>query len=372
MKKHSSQRQTARARIDAQQTGVTVGLDIGDTYIHVAVLNQSGELIWEGRIRTREVELRRWLGELPKSVVALETGAHSRWIAAAARQCGHEVIVANVRRVRLIYGGEVKTDQLDAEKLARLARADRKLLYPIEHRPEKEQADLAVITAREALVKMRTEAINMVRGVVKAAGARVADCSAEAFTSRANEVLPELLRNALGLVLEQIDGLNERIREYDERIEHLARTEYPETELLRQVAGVGTLSALTFRLTIGRGERFSRSRDVGCYVGLRPKRDQSGEQDPDLGITKAGNPRLRRTLVNCAHYILGPFGPDCDLRRWGLELARAGNRKGAKKRAIVAVARKLAVLLHRLLVSGEVYEPLRNSRRMAAKGATAA
>jgi len=359
LKKHDN-RQTAMPDIDTRQTGLVVGLDLGDKHSHAAVLGTAGELLADGQLRTREPELRRWFTKLPPSVVALETGSHSRWISKLLRECGHRVIVANARELRLIYGGHTKTDRLDAIKLARLARVDPALMKPIEHRPDKEQADLAPIVARDAMVGTRTRLIDMVRGMVKADGARVESSSAEAFAARAHAVLPELLRNALGPVLEMIDTLNERIHEYDERIEHVARTQYPETELLMQVAGVGRLTALAFRLKVGRPERFERSRDVGSYLGLRPKRDQSGEQDAQLGITKAGDPLLRRLLVSCAHYILGRFGPDSDLRRWGVALAKRGV-KHAMKRAIVAVARKLAVLLHRLLAGGEVYEPLRNS-----------
>lgn len=361
--KKISKKNSRTAKAAGYPEGCTVGLDVSDDYTYAAVLNEHGELLIEERIRTREPELRRWLAGGAPALVALETGTHSRWMAKVARECGHEVIVANARELRLIYAGTNKTDRVDAKKLARLARVDPGLLKPVQHRGEQEHADLAVIAARELLVKMRSEAINMVRGMVKAQGSRVRACSSESFSEAAGEVMPEVLRNALAPVLEQIDDLSERIREYDERIEHLARTRYPETELLTQVAGVGTLAAMTFRLTIGDARRFERSRDVGCWAGLRPRREQSGERDRRLGITKAGDQRLRRTLVSCAHYILGPFGPDTDLRRWGLQLA--GQHSHGKKRAVVAVARKLAVLLHRLLTAGEVYEPLRQARRRA-------
>jgi transposase len=345
-----------------------VGLDVSDGYTHAAGIGGNGELLAEERVRTRSPQLERWLRDLPPSVVVLETGTHARWIAQLGQRCGHEVLVANPRYLRLIYAGSNKSDRLDAVKLARVGRLDRALLAPVQLREAEEHADLAVIKARDWMVKMRTEAINTVRGMVKAAGGRIESGSAEAFPAAANQVVPAELRPALGPVLEQIDSCNERIREYDQMIEHLARTRYPETELLMQIAGVGYVTALTFRLTIGNAQRFRRSRDVGCYVGLRPKRDQSGEYDPQLGISKAGNGLLRRTLVNAAHYVLGPFGPDTDLRRWGLELA--GRKiKAAKKRAVVAVARKLAVLLHRLWVSGEQYEPLRNSRRRERRAA---
>jgi transposase len=362
MKKHNKM-QTAKP--GAYPEGCTVGLDVGDEYTYAAVVNEKGELLIEDRFPTREPAVRRWLSAGASAVVALETGSHSRWMAKVARQCGHQVIVANARELRLIYAGTNKTDRVDAVKLARLARVDPALLKPIRHRGDQEHADLAVIGARELLVKMRSEAINLVRGTVKSNGSRVATCASTSFTRWAAEVLPEQLRNALAPIPEQIDELGDRIQEYDERIEHLALTRYPETALLKQVTGVGTLTALMFVLTIGDPARFERSRDVGCFVGLRPRRDQSGERDPRLGITKAGDSRLRRTLVNCAHYILGPFGTDCDLRRWGLKVAEGGN----KKKAIIAVARKLAVLLHRLWTTGEVYEPLRNAGRQTAVAA---
>jgi len=367
MKKHNSKKeQTAKPGVYPE--GCTVGLDVSDEFTYAAVINKDGALLIEDRIKTREPELRRWLMAGPPAVVALETGTHSRWMAKVVRECNHQVIVANARELRLIYAGTNKTDRVDALKLARLARVDPELLKPIQHRGDQEHADLAVIVARELLVKMRTEAINMVRGMVKSDGGRVTACASVSFTRWAAEQLTEALRNALAPILEQIDNLSERIREYDERIEHLAQTTYRQSLLLTQVGGVGTLTAMTFLLTIGDPWRFERSRDVGCYIGLRPKRDQSGERDPKLGITKTGDSRLRRTLVNCAHYILGRFGPDTDLRRWGLKLAGQGTN--GKKRAIVAVARKLAVLLHRLLTTGEVYEPLRNAGRQVIAAAS--
>jgi transposase len=193
-------------------------------------------------------------------------------------------------------------------------------------------------------------------------GARVPSCSAESFHKRVFEELPEGLKPALDTVIETIAALTRDIRGYDKRIETLAAKQYPETEILRQVSGVGPVTALSFVLTVEDPSRFRSSRSLGAYVGLQPRRSQSGNEDPELRITKAGDDDLRRLLVGSAHYILGPFGPDTDLRRWGLALAARG-RKNAKKRAIVAMARKLAVLLHRLWITAEVYEPLRNSQR---------
>jgi len=262
--------------------------------------------------------------------------------------------------MRLIYENDRKCDRVDAESLARLARLDPKLLAPIHHRDASRQADLAVIRARAAVVAARTQLINAMRGMVKAIGGRLPSCSTKSFHLKVDSAIPESLRLALEPLLAEISSLSESIRSYDRQIEELAKTKYPETTVLRQVTGVGALTTLSFVLTLEDPHRFGKSRDVGAYLGLRPKQRESGNSAPQLGITKAGDHELRRLLVQSAQYILGPFGPDTDLRRWGLKLAERGG-KNAKKRAVVAVARKLAVLLHRLWVSGEVYEPLREA-----------
>jgi transposase len=277
--------------------------------------------------------------------------------------------VANARQVQLISKNSRKSDKLDAEVLARLARVDPELLRPIRHRGEQAQAHLAAIRVRAALIEARTGLVNAARGLAKSAGERLASCDPDRMGVGHLEGLGVSLRATLEPLLQEIESLTTRIKGCDHKIEQIAR-EYPECELLRQVSGVGTLIALTFVLTVEDPHRFAKSREVGCYVGLRPKRSDSGESQPQLRITKEGDIYLRKMLVQGAHYILGYRGPDTDLRRWGLKLAARGG-KNAKKRAIVAVARKLAILLHRLWVTGEVYEPLRNSRakQKAAKAA---
>jgi transposase len=282
--------------------------------------------------------------------------------------CGHEVLVANARKLRLIYANKHKTDEVDAENLARLARVDPKLLYPLKHRGEEGQAHMALIRSREALVSSRTQLVNHVRGAVKSFGARLPKCPARSFHKRAEEHIPEALWPALGPILEQIGSLTERIREYDRKLGTISKECYPETELLRQVEGIGPLTALAFVLTLEDPHRFEKSRSVGAYLGLVPARDQSGDRDPQKRISKEGDEMLRKLLVSGAHYILGPFGSDSDLRRHGEKIASRGG-KNAKKRAVVATARKLAVLLHSLWISGEVYDPLRNAHRLGGQAA---
>jgi len=333
-----------------------VGLDLGDRYSHVAVLDQEGALQEEARLPTTQAAFRRKFSGVPACRIAMEVGAHSRWISQLLSELGHEVLVANARKLRAIYNNPRKGDRADAQTLARLARLDPALLSPIHHRSPQAQADLAVLRSRDALVRSRTLLINHVRGSAKAAGARLPSCTSHGFAGKVGPAIPEALHPAMLPILDTIAAIDQQIRDYDRQIETLCHDRYPETLTLRRVAGVGPLTALAFILTLEDPHRFRKSRDVGPALGLVPKRDQSGERDPQLRITKTGNAYLRRLLVSCAQYILGPFGPDCDLRRWGLRLAERGG-KSAKKRAVVAVARKLAILLHRLWVTGEVYQP---------------
>ena len=342
---------------------VTVGLDLGDRYSYLCMLDtESGEVIEEGRLRTTPEAFGRRFGSERPMHIAIEAGTHSPWTSRLLEECGHGVLVANARKTRLIYAEGRKTDKIDAEKLARLARLDPKLLAPIEHRGESSQAHLALIRSREALVRTRARLINHVRFVVKPFGHRLPKCSAQGFHKKVAGGIPEFLEPSLGPVLETIGELTARIREYDRKLAALAEELYPETKLLEQVQGVGPLTALAFVLILEDPTRFEGGRAVGAYAGLVPGKDQSGNNDPQRRISRHGNELLRRLLVGCAHYILGPFGQDSDLRRHGEKIAQRGG-KNARKRAIVAVARKLAVLLHRLWVSGEVYDPLYNTRR---------
>ena len=339
--------------------GLTIGLDLGDRFTEGRVIDDEGELVEGFRIRSTISAVSSRLASYPPSRVVLEVGTHSPWISRLVTDLGHETIVANPRRVRLIAENDSKSDGVDAELLARLGRIDPALLKPIVHRGVDAQRDRMLIQARDGFVRARTQLVNQARGLAKALGARLPASSTEAFPKRVLATTPSDLFPGLEPLLETIEHLTRTIRKFDREVERLCRERYPETEVLRQVQGVGSITALYYVLTIEDPSRFSKSRSVGAYLGLRPKQRDSGEQQPQLRITKAGDVLLRRLLVSAAHYILGPFGPDTDLRRAGLRMAERGG-KAAKKRAIVAVARRLAVLLHRLWVTGEEYEPLRS------------
>jgi transposase len=316
--------------------------------------------IEEGSVTLRSADLQKWASAIPKTVIAIEAGTHSPWISRLLSACGHEVIVANPVKVALITRNVKKTDAVDAELLARLARLDRNLLFPIQHRGEQAQIDLQLIRTRHMMVQMRSKLIAHVRGSVKSFGGRLAMCSTEAFVNTTRGQIPSALGEALDPMYNQIDQLTRAIAKYDRQVETLVETRYPEVKRVAQIRGVGALTGLAYVLVLEDAARFERSRSVGAFVGLTSKKDQSGDQDPQRSITKAGDRLLRVLLIQSAHYILGPHGEDCDLRQHGRRIAARGGTR-AKRRAAVAVARKLSVLMHRLWVSGETYEPLRNT-----------
>ena len=357
MRKRSTEGRRSGGRRKGLEGGIA-GVDLGDRMSEVCVIGEDGEVQEEARIPTTRAGMERWFGGRRRMRVAMEVGTHSPWVSRQLKEQGHEVLVANPRKLRFIYGNRRKADRVDARSLARVARMDATLLSPVEHRSEGMAQDLAVLRTRDVLVRARVKLVNHVRGAVKASGQRLKGCSTRTFAEKTREQIPTDLKETLGPVLKAVEALSEQIRQLDRRLEGLARKKYPQTTLLRQVPGVGTKVALGYVLTLQDPGRFVRSRAVGPYLGLVPARRQSGESDPQLRITKEGDGMVRRLLVQSAQYVLGPFGPECDLKRFGQELARRGGGN-AKRRAVVAVARKLAVLLHHLWRTGEVYEPNR-------------
>jgi len=377
MKKHTTAKKNRKALTKttkkqilemAASKRLTIGLDLGDVTSSYCILNEAGEVVSEGQLPTTRAGLNSLLEKMPPSRVALEVGTHSPWVSRHITGLKHEAIVANAHKVKLITQSTRKNDRIDAQKLARLARVDPELLSPIRHRGAEAQADLAVIRARADLVEARTALINSARGLVKPLGERLKKCDADQVEEALAKPLSEAAQVVAGPLLKSVEAIREQIKVFDEKIEEIAER-YPEVILLKQVYGVGTLIALTYILTIEDAERFEHSRDVGPFLGMQPKQRESGSSRPELGISKTGDRLLRSYLVQAAHCNLRKGAPDSDLRAWGLSKVGAGG-KGAKRRALVAMARKLAVLLHRLWVTGEVYDPLYN--RKATPGAKAA
>ncbi len=337
---------------------VTIGMDLGDRQSELCVVDRAGVVVHRGRGATTAAGLTAACAPYAGARVVLEVGTHSPWVSRLLQQQGHAVIVANPGQVRRMAGRGNKSDRIDAELLARLGRADPQLLRPIQHRGVTVQRDRALLRVRDQLVQARTGLVVQARGLAKALGTRLPSCDPDQFATRMARLDPAAHFPGLPELCAGVAGLTAQIKLLERTITRVLRTRYPASAALQQVAGVGPLVTLAFLVTLEDPARFRRSRDVGAYVGLQPRRYQSGQSDPALSISKAGDPYLRRMLVQAAQYILGPFGPDTTLRRWGLRLLARGGR-AARKRAIVAVARRLAVLLHRLWVSGAPYEPLR-------------
>jgi transposase len=340
----------------AEAARETIGVDLGDKVSRYAILDAAGELVEEGSFRNVVSSIEKIFGsDSQPARIAMEVGTQSAWIERELKRLGHEVIVANARELAWITSSDTKNDRSDAEKLARLARADLRLLKPVDHRTAEQQAELNVIRARDALVRARTLLVNTVRGLAKGFGFRLPPAITSLFGTHALARVPEMLKPALSGLLAQIDALTARVKEYDRQILALA-AQHEEVAFIQSIPGVGPLSALTFVLTLGSATRFEASRDVGAFFGMRPKQRQSGDRDPQLHISKAGDKYVRKLLVQCAQHILGRFGRDSALRQWGLKIAQRGG-KNALKRAVVAVARKLAVLMHRLWRKAEFFQP---------------
>ncbi len=348
-------KQAQRMETAKDKPELTVGLDMGDRFSRYCVLDGEIEVIEEGRVQNTAAAFRRHFPAEPRLRIALECGTHSPWVSRLLEQLGHQVIVANPRKIPAITGSESKNDRNDAEKLARFAAFDPRMLSPVRHRSLQRQQDLHLIQARSTLVKARTMIVNALRGLAKSAGGRLPACSTESFPARAQAAIAPALAAVAGPLIQQIALLNAQIGGMDQQIEKLAQ-KYPEIGVLRSAPGVGPLVAAAYALTLDRPDAVPGNRSAGAFLGLRPAQSQSGESDPQRRISRTGNTYLRSLLVQSAQYILGRFGPDSALRRWGLKMAGGGGKRG-KKRAIVAVARKLAVMLHSMWRSGQRFEP---------------
>ena len=299
----------------------------------------------------------RWFRRWPRLRVVIETGSHSNWIRRRLAALAHDVLVADARQLRLISQSDSKNDRNDAYWLAELGRTNPALLNPVAPRKLETEQQRTLLRAREALLECRTKLKTSLRGMAKSHGIRLGPCAQTQWVERVREACPEVLQAALLGLAMQIESLGATLREYDQQIIELGK-QYAAVKRLRTINGVGPLTALTFVLALDNDPgRVKRSRQVGALVGLRPKQRESGERSARLGVTKSGDPLLRRVLIQCAHWVLGPHGTDSTLRRWGLGLAARGGGH-QKKRAVVAVARKLAVLMHVLWVKQEDYDPL--------------
>ena len=348
------------SKCSTENKKVYVGFDVSEKTIEIFAVCGTETSKGCCKIDNNQDAIKKFLSEFkdPKRVcVVMETGTHSLWMSELIEKLGFEVIVAHARDLALIYRSDKKNDQLDAEKLARLAQADRKLLHPVKHMTLERQTDLTVLKARDLVVRQRTQLINTIRGLLRAAGHKLIE---EEYSTRTIKkccsALPEYMRPAIMPLLQQICYLDLAIKEYDRLVRKLCK-KYPATKILQQITGVGEVTSLAFVLIVGDPHRFDNAARLCAYLGVVPKQDQSGDTDKQLGITKKGNKLGRKLLIQAAHYILGPFGPDSELRSYGFRIQARGG-KIAKKKSYVAVARKLVTVMLALWKNPDIeYDP---------------
>jgi hypothetical protein len=216
---------------------LTIGLDLGDRWSFYCVLDEAGKIILEQKVATTPEAIKQTFGKIPRSLIAMETGTHSPWVSRLLTELGHEVLVAHAQKVELITKSNRKDDRHDARTLARLARIDPELLGPVRHRSAKAQIHLTVIRARAELVSARTALVNAARGLAKSYGERLHKCGTQQVSRELAAALSTELRDVLEPLLREVESLNERIKEYDERMEKIAKEVYPEVSLLKQVKG---------------------------------------------------------------------------------------------------------------------------------------
>jgi transposase len=340
----------------------SMGLDLSDRISCFHVLRGDGHTLGEGKVAMRAGPLAELFGRFRGCRLVIEAGTHSPWVSRLGNECGMQVFVVNPRRFEEIAKNERKTDRGDAQILAEVGRTNVGRARPITHRSQQAQIDLSRQRARCELVRSRTALINHVRGVLKSHGHRAPGCSSVCFPLRVNAVLPDELRPVLGPLVQLLLDLNAGIKQYDQQLQAIPRTQVI-AKRLQAIPGIGPIAAVTFALTLDDPTRFKKSRQLGAYLGVVPRKKESGDYSPQLHVTKSGDREMRRLLVLAANYILGRFGPDCDLRRFGQKIAGNGGNKAAKKRALVAVARKLAVLMHHLWVTGQDYDPFHLAKK---------
>jgi transposase len=347
---------------EVEQQVEMIGIDIGDRSSELCVLGKVKQVLVRGAVPTDRATIQELFGSIAATTVVLETGTHSPWMSRDISERGHRALVASAREVSRVLKNKKKNDRRDAEQLARLAAADEKLLGLVEHRSEQAQLMLGKMKVRQQLIQSRTRLCNEARGLVKSHGYRLVKIEPERMTQLAVAgTIPKELEELIRPLLKHVEQLNESIRKLDEELLKLAKEKYPQTKYVDQIYGVGPVVSLAFVLTIDDASRFGRSRDVGSYLGLTPGQDQSGESNPQLRITRQGDGLMRALLVNAAQCVLRKNSPECDLKRHGMKLAERGG-KTARKKAVVAVARKLAVLMHKLLVSKAAYNPQHNQQ----------
>ena len=335
---------------------ITIGMDLGNEKHAVCALDESGQILFRKDIDNKPEVLEPFFREHAGATVAMETGLCCRWISALAKACGCEAVVCNARKLSAIWQNQHKNDENDALLLAQLTRADRRLVHPVALRDDEHHEIVQIIELRAVAVAQRTQAVNAVRGLCKACGVFIPGCDASCFHKVAADAIPRETAWKFRPMLRHLKETESLIRRYDKMLVKYAGAHFgEEVELLQTIPGVGTVTACAFVAFVDDMRRFRKARDAGVYFGLTPAQDNSRTQDKPKRITKAGNGIMRSLLVNATNYILRKSSPDTALKRHGMAICARGG-KVAKRKAKVAVARKLATVMFAMLRSGKPYE----------------
>ena len=349
----------------------TIGMDVSDRTTKVCVMAKQGinpKIVMETTIPTSKDGLAKFLATQDKSSpVVFETGMHCRWMNEVAEGIGFKVYIANPCRLRMITESKAKNDVNDARMLARIALSDPGLLHPVRLRGKEHQKMLNLHEMRNLLVKHRTGIIVQLRAVAKSMGFRIERSSTAHFHAIDTRAWPKEFRDIAWPMLKNLEQLAVTIKTYEKQIRELAQTPTfkAQVERLMEIRYVGLYVATGFvAVTGGDMDKFEKSRDVGPWLGLVPKQDQSGDIDRQCHITKTGSPFMRRLLVESAQMIVRDSATDTDLKVKGMRFCRRG-AKIAKRKAIAAVARSLAVLMVAMLKHPNTpYAPLSERCKM--------
>jgi len=330
-----------------------VGLDVSMEETSVCVLDDDGAIVWRGVCASRPAAMAAVLAARAPELdrVVLESGPLSHWHWHGLRALSVPVVCVDARHAHKALSVRInKTDAKDAEGLAQLARFG--WYCEVRVKSHSAQHDRALLGARERLVKVRRDLENQVRGLLKVHGLLIGKIATGKYHARVHELLQEIPTLA-AMILPLLEVRRVVLREYDglhRQVLALAK-ESAACRLLMSCPGIGPVTALAYRAVIDDPGRFAKSSSVGAYLGLTSRRWQSGAVDWSGRISKFGDPMLRHLLYEAANALLSRVKQSCPLKRWGLRLQK---RLGARK-AKVALARRLAVILHRMWSDGSEF-----------------